>query len=115
MKHAPSRHSRRKHAPPKPDILDVHGIAALLTVSVDSVYDGAVGFQTGDLAFLILGPALLDTRQRFAVQVAHEGVKLLRVRAIDPPRQAVLLTGAVENDESAAVALEEHVAMVFKR
>jgi excisionase family DNA binding protein len=39
MKHTTKRHHHRKHAPQKPDILDVHGIAALLTVSVDSVYD----------------------------------------------------------------------------
>jgi excisionase family DNA binding protein len=39
MKHTTKRPHRRKHVPPKPDILDVHGIAALLTVSIDSVYD----------------------------------------------------------------------------
>lgn len=32
-------HSHRKTAPRKPDILDVHGIAALLTVSTDTVYE----------------------------------------------------------------------------
>jgi excisionase family DNA binding protein len=32
-------HSRRKAAPRQPDILDVRGIAALLTVSTDTVYE----------------------------------------------------------------------------
>jgi excisionase family DNA binding protein len=59
-KHRNKRVSHRRNAVTgKPDILDVHGIAALLTVSTDTVYEL---LQSGELPGRKVGRKWLTTR-----------------------------------------------------
>ena len=73
-------HSRKKHGTRKPDILDVHGIAALLTVSTDTVYEL---LASGQLPGRKVGRKWLTTRnavmrwveQSMAAETAHRSAR----------------------------------------
>jgi hypothetical protein len=70
---------RRKAATRKPDILDVHGIAALLTVSTDTVYELP---QSGELLGRNVGKWLTTrngmmrwVEQSMAAETAHRSAR----------------------------------------
>ena len=94
----PAQH-RRKAATRKPDILDVHEIAALLRVSADTVYDL---LKSGELPGRKVGRKWLTTRnavmrwveQSMAADTAH--------RATRAGHEAALR--AIEKGDNAALA-----------
>lgn len=100
-------HSRRKSGTPKPDILDVRGVAALLTVSTDTVYEL---LQSGQLPGRKVGRKWLTTRnavmrwveQSMVTETAHraswagDNAALRAIEARDRDALAKLLqSGAV--------------------
>jgi excisionase family DNA binding protein len=89
---------RRKAATRKPDILDVHGIAALLTVSTDTVYEL---LQSGELPGRKVGRKWLTTRnavmrwveQSMETETAHRAARAgdkAALRAIESGDKAAL-------------------------
>ena len=91
-------HSRRKTAPRPPDILNVRGIAALLTVSTDTVYE-LLAF--GELPGRKVGRKWLTTRnavmkwveQSMATETAHRASRSgddAALRAIEQGDRAAL-------------------------
>jgi excisionase family DNA binding protein len=91
-------HSRKKAAPRRPDILDVHGVAALLTVSTDTVYEL---LQSGQLPGRKVGRKWLTTRnavmrwveQSMAAETAHRSARAghkAALRAIESGDKAAL-------------------------
>ena len=90
--------SQKKTAMRKPDILDVHGIAALLTVSTDTVYEL---LQSGELPGRKVGRKWLTTRnavmrwveQSMAAETAHRSARAghtAALRAIETGDRAAL-------------------------
>jgi excisionase family DNA binding protein len=91
-------HSRKKATTRKPDILDVHGIAALLTVSTDTVYEL---LASGQLPGRKVGRKWLTTRnavmrwveQSMAAETAHRSARAghnAALRAIETGDKAAL-------------------------
>jgi excisionase family DNA binding protein len=89
---------RRKAGARKPDILDVHGVAALLTVSTDTVYEL---LQSGELPGRKIGRKWLTTRnavmrwveQSMAAETAHRATRTghkVALRAIETGDRAAL-------------------------
>lgn len=92
------RRTKRPHPRRKPDILDVHGIAALLTVSTDTVYEL---LQSGELPGRKVGRKWLTTRnavmrwveQSMAADTAHRATRAggkAALRAIETGDRAAL-------------------------
>ena len=69
----------RKAAPSKPDILDVHGIAALLTVSTDTVYEL---LKSGELPGRKVGKKWITTRSAVMRWIEDSMMAATRERAI---------------------------------
>jgi excisionase family DNA binding protein len=90
---------RRKAAPRKPDILDVHGVAALLTVSTDTVY---ALLQSGQLPGRKVGRKWLTTRNAVMQWVEQSMVADTANRATRAGDKAVLR--AIEEGDRAALA-----------
>jgi excisionase family DNA binding protein len=78
-------HSRRS-APPKPDILDVHKVAALLTVGTDTVYEL---FKAGELPGRKVGRKWITTRSAVMRWVEHSLTTNATERAMHAAERAI--------------------------
>jgi excisionase family DNA binding protein len=95
-------HSRKKTATRKPDILDVRGIAALLTVSTDTVYDL---LASGQLPGRKVGRKWLSTRNAVMKWVEQSMVAETSKRAARAGDDAALRAlEAIEQGDRAALA-----------
>ena len=86
-KHASKRHHSRKSSLPKPDVLHVPGIAALLGVSAETVYDL---LASGQLPGRKVGRKWLTTRSAVMRWMEESVAADTAQRAIDTGDKAAL-------------------------
>jgi excisionase family DNA binding protein len=98
-RHTKQGHSRKKSRRRSPDILDVRGIAALLTVSTDTVYDL---LASGELPGRKVGRKWLTTRNAVMKWVEQSMVAETAKRAAGSGDDAALR--AIEQGDRAALA-----------
>jgi excisionase family DNA binding protein len=80
-------HSPKKHGTRKPDILDVHGVAALLAVSTDTVYEL---LKSGQLPGRKVGRGWKTTRSAVMRWMEESMAAATRERAIKGGDKAAL-------------------------